>query len=65
MKTLIAILNFLGIRTPRQRAIKVHRSEGAKKGWVKRKDEQRLHARMAAHESVHAAAKPEVPNDIQ
>jgi len=37
MKILIAILNFFGIRTPRQRAIAAHRSVGARKGWEKRK----------------------------
>lgn len=37
MKTIIALLNFFGIRTARQRAITANRSAGAKMGWAKRK----------------------------
>lgn len=49
MKIFTAILNFFRIRTSRQREISAHRSEGARKGWAKRK----------------AKPKPEVPHDVQ
>lgn len=37
MKTLTVILNFFGIRTPKQRRSTKNRSEGQKRGWAKRK----------------------------
>lgn len=37
VKTIVAILNFFGIRTPKQRQSTTNRSEAQKKAWVKRK----------------------------
>jgi hypothetical protein len=37
MKTLTAILHFFRSLSPRRRQIHANRSEGAKRGWAKRK----------------------------
>ena len=37
MTLLTKILNFFGIRTPKQRRSAANRSAGQKRGWVKRK----------------------------
>lgn len=43
MKTITAILNFLGIRTKKQKQVTANRSAGQKAGWVKRKAKEVPH----------------------
>lgn len=42
MKVLTSILNLFGFSTARQREITAHRSEGAKRGWAKRRKQLEL-----------------------